>query len=79
MSSSTIAATRIVVERYDESLKQIAQLKRENFALKEIIRVNEIKAINLIEHYKTKIDTQTKLANSTQDKLCAREHFKLLK
>ena len=28
------------------------------------IRVNEIKAINLIEHYKTEIDTQTKLAIS---------------
>jgi hypothetical protein len=74
MSSSTITATRIVVERYDESLKQIAQLKRENFALKEIIRVNEIKAINLIEHYKTEIDTQTKLAISLQDELRAREH-----
>ena len=79
MSSSTITATRIVVERYDESLKQIAQLKRENFALKEIIRVNEIKAINLIEHYKTEIDTQTKLAISLQDELRAREHFELLK
>ena len=79
MSSSTIPATRIVVKRYDESLKQIAQLKPENFALNEIIWVNEIKDINLIEHYKTKIDTQTKLANSTQDKLRAREHFKLLK
>jgi hypothetical protein len=79
MSSSTIAATRIVVERYDESLKQIAQLKRENFALKEIIRINEIKALNLIEHYKTEIDTQTKLATSLQDELRAREHFELLK
>ncbi len=78
MSSSTIAATRIVVERYDESLKQIAQLKRENFALKEIIRVNEIKAVNLIEHYKTEIDTQTKMAISLQDELRARKHFELL-
>ena len=78
MSSSTIAATRIVVERYDESLKQIAQLKRENFALKEIIRVNEIKAVNLIEHYKTEIETQTKMAISLQDELRARKHFELL-
>ena len=72
MSSSTIAATRIVVERYDESLKQIAQLKRENFELKEIIRVNGIKAINLIGHYKTEI-------LSLQDELRAREKFELLK
>jgi hypothetical protein len=79
MNSSAIAATRIVVERYDESLKQIAQLKRENLALKEIIRVNEIKAMNLIEHHKTEIDTQTKLAISLQDELRARENFELLK
>lgn len=79
MSSSTITATRIVVERYDEALKQIAHLKRENLALKEIIRVNEIKTMNLIEHYNTEIDTQTKLAIELKEELRARERLEVLK
>ncbi|KAL3774768.1 LOW QUALITY PROTEIN: hypothetical protein ACHAW5_000288 [Stephanodiscus triporus] len=79
MSSTTITATRIVVERYDEALKQIAHLKRENLALKEIIRANEIKTMNLIEHYNTEIDTQAKLAIELKEELCARERLEVLK
>ena len=79
MSSSTIAATRIVVERYDESLKQIAHLKRENLALKEIIHVNEIKTMNLIEHYNAEIDALTKFTNDLKDELCERDQLELSK
>jgi hypothetical protein len=77
--SSSIAATRAVVERYDESLKQIAQLKRENKTLRETIRVNEEKTVHLLEHYKTEIDKQTRLATEFKDELRAREKLEMLK
>jgi hypothetical protein len=77
--SSSIAATRAVVERYDESLKQIAQLKRENNALRDTIKVNESKTVHLIEHYKSEIDKQTKLATEFKDELRAREKLEMLK
>ncbi|KAL3816153.1 hypothetical protein ACHAXA_001640 [Cyclostephanos tholiformis] len=80
MIPSTIAAaTRIVVERYDESLKQIAHLKRENHALREFIQVNEIKTLNMIEHYNAEIDAQTKFANDLKDELCARDQLEQLR
>lgn len=78
-SSSTTAATRGVVERYDESLKQIAQLKRENNALKDIIQVNETKTVHLLEHYKTEIDKQTQLATEFKDELRVREKLEMMK
>ena len=41
--SSQVAATRIVVQRFEDALRQIASLKKQNYELKEIIRCNEIK------------------------------------
>lgn len=79
MSSSSIAATRAVVERYDESLKQIGQLRRENNSLRDTIKVTESKTVHLLEHYKSEIDKQTKLATELKDEVRAREKLEMIK
>ena len=47
--ASQVAATRIVVQRFEDALRQIASLKKQNYELKEVIRCNEIK----VRHYCT--------------------------
>mmetsp|Transcript_10372 Transcript_10372/g.25435 ORF Transcript_10372/g.25435 Transcript_10372/m.25435 type:complete len:285 (+) Transcript_10372:28-882(+) len=78
--SRLISSSRIseVVQRYDDSLNHNALLKRENHALKEIIRGNEIKTMRLIEHYKNEIDAQSGLVAKFKDELRARERMELL-
>lgn len=56
------SATRLVVQRYEDALHQIARLKRENNDLQETVRSNEIKTIRLVDHYKKEIDSQTNTA-----------------
>ena len=68
----------IVVNKYDNALQQISQLKRENNKLQTIIRSNELKALKLIDHYKREIDQQTRLASSLKDEIRQRDHQEIL-
>ncbi|KAL7552394.1 hypothetical protein ACHAWF_015631 [Thalassiosira exigua] len=79
MSGSHLDATSIVVQRYDAALKEIARLKKDNHELREIIRGNEIKAMNLIGHYSNEIEAQTNALTSLKDEVRAREELELIK
>ena len=68
----------IVVNKYDNALQQISQLKRENNKLQTIIRSNDLKALKLIDHYKREIDQQTRLASSLKDEIRQRDHQEIL-
>ena len=68
----------IVVNKYDNALQQISQLKRENNKLQTIIRSNDQKALKLIDHYKREIDQQTRLASSLKDEIRQRDHQEIL-
>lgn len=76
---SDVAATRVVAQRYEDALRQIACLKRQNNELKELIRGNEIKAMQLIGHFTSEIDAQTNLAAKLKGELRARDDLELLK
>ena len=67
--------TRRVVERYDSALKQIAELKRENRALVEHVRRNEVKVLQLISHYQQEIEERTNSLTELNDERRARELF----
>ena len=67
--------TRRVVERYDSSLKQISELKRENRALVEHVRRNEVKVLQLISHYQKEIEERTNSLTMLNDERRAREDF----
>ena len=75
---NNISAISSAVKKYDDSLQQIAQLKRENNNLKTVIRTNDIKAMKLIDHYKQEIESQTKLVINLKDELRARERMEIL-
>ena len=75
---NNISAISSAVKKYDDSLQQIAQLKRENNNLKTVIRTNDIKAMTLIDHYKQEIESQTKLVINLKDELRARERMEIL-
>lgn len=78
-SLTNVAVTKLAVQRYDELLQQITLLKRENHELKQSLRDNEIKAGQLIEHYKSEIDAQTIFATGLKDELRVREEVELIK
>ena len=74
-----VSTTKVIVQRFDKALRQIATLQRQNNDLNEIIRDNELKALKLIDHYQSDIDAQTNLATKLKSELRARDELERLK
>lgn len=68
----------MAVKKYDDALKQMAELKRENNTLKITIRSNEVKASKLINYYTLDIDNQTQLATKYKDEIRERDQQEIL-
>ncbi|KAL9186101.1 hypothetical protein ACHAXT_005339 [Thalassiosira profunda] len=77
--SSQVAATRIVVQRFEDALRQIASLKKQNYELKEIIRGNEIKAMRLVDNANGEVEAQTALVTRLRGEIHERDRQERLK
>jgi chromosome segregation ATPase len=73
MNPQLLNQTRILVEKYDESLKVIASLSAENQSLRVVIENEKAKASTLIEHYQDQICEQTSRLTELKESIRARD------
>ena len=67
MNPQLINQTKILVEKYDESLKVIANLNSENRSLRDVIEKEQLKASTLVEHYEQRLCDQTSRLSSLKE------------
>jgi hypothetical protein len=67
MNPQLIHQTKILVEKYDESLKVIANLNSENRSLRDVIEKEKLKASKLVEHYEQRLCDQTSRFSSLKE------------
>ena len=73
MNSQLINQTKILVEKYDESLKVIANLNSENRSLRDVIEKEKLKASKLVEHYEQRLCDQTSRLSSLKETIRIRD------
>ncbi len=73
MNPQLLNQTRILVEKYDESLKLIAALNAENRSLRVVIENEKAKASTLIEHYQDQICDQTTRLTELKESIRVRD------
>lgn len=67
MNPQLIIQTKILVEKYDESLKVIANLNSENRSLRDVIEKERQKASTIVEHYEQRLCDQTSRLSSLKE------------
>lgn len=73
MNPQLIHQTKILVEKYDESLKVIANLNSENRSLRDVIEKEKLKASKLVEHYEQRLCDQTSRLSSLKETIRIRD------
>lgn len=73
MNPQLILQTKILVEKYDESLKVIANLNSENRSLRDVIEKEKLKASKLVEHYEQRLCDQTSRLSSLKETIRIRD------
>jgi hypothetical protein len=73
MNPQLIHQTKILVEKYDESLKVIANLNSENRSLRDEIDKEKLKASKLVEHYEQRLCDQTSRFSSLKEIIRVRD------
>jgi hypothetical protein len=73
MNTQLLNQTRVLVEKYDESLKVIAALNAENRSLQVVIENEKAKASTLIDHYQDQICAQTARLAELKESIRARD------